>query len=172
MKKLLITAAAAVLAIAPARGQTLLGVAGGLNVPVGDLWRIDNIGYHAIATLQSTPPLAAAGFRADAAYLSFSRKATIQDVDERIVAVAIGTMLRKPSLARNFSYLTGGIGVYSETTSPQASGSQWTTDLGVNIGAGARVSLGSRRAFVEARYHHVFGNGSIRFVPVTFGLLF
>jgi hypothetical protein len=172
MKKLLITAASCILAAAPLRAQTLLGLASGLNVPVGDLWRIDNVGYHAMATLQSTPPLAAAGFRADAAYLSFSRKATIQDVDERIVAVGIGTLLRKPSLARNFSYLTGGIGVYGETTSPQASGSQWTTDLGVNVGAGARISLGSRRAFVEARYHHVFGSGGIRFVPVTVGLLF
>jgi hypothetical protein len=125
-----------------------------------------------MATIQSMPPLAAAGFRADASYLSFSRKATIQDVDERIIAVTIGTLLRSPTLARSFSYLTGGIGAYGQSTHPQPVGSQWTTDLGFNLGAGIRMSAGSRTVFAEARYHHVFGNGRIQFVPVTLGLLF
>jgi hypothetical protein len=155
----------------PARSQARLGAGAGLTIPVGELGRIDQVGYQLNASLQSTPQLATVGFRADAMYAAMGRKETIQDITERIVGVSLGAMIRARSTASSYPYAVGALGLYNQSTSPRPIGGTSSTDLGFNAGLGARFTLGNRTAFAEARYHHMTSGGA-RFVPVTLGFLF
>jgi hypothetical protein len=157
---------------ATAKGQARLGASAGGTFPVGELGRVDQVGYHVGISLQSMPQLAQFGFRGDAVFSAMRRKATIQDITERIVAVTLGPMIRVRRAATTFPYLVGGIGLYNQSTSPRPVGSTSSTDIGFNLGLGARLALGGRLAYAEARYHHVTSPGGPRFLPVTFGILF
>ena len=169
--RLLSVCIGALVLASPVQGQVRLGAGAGLAIPTGDLGRIDEIGYQASVSLQSTPQLARFGFRADAMFAAFDRKATIQDITERIAFITLGPMIRRPGLATSFPYLIGGIGIYNQSMSPQPIGGTTSTDLGFNAGAGVRFKLAGRRVFAEARYHQVTAAGA-RFVPLTFGTLF
>lgn len=156
----------------PALAQTNAGIATGLTVPVSALGRIDDVGYHVSGVLQSIAPLAAFGFRGDVSFNSLGRKATIQDITERIISLTAGPILHPTGFATAYPYAIGAFGMYNVSTSPAPAGSRSATDLGVNFGAGYRFAIGTRRAFVELRYHRVLAEGGPRYVPVTFGLLF
>ena len=172
MRRALQSLLAVLLSAAPALAQANVGLATGLTVPVSGLGRIDNIGYHLSGVLQSTPPLAAFGFRGDVSFNSLQRKATIQDVTERIISVTAGPMLHPTGFATSYPYAIGAFGMYNVSTSPAPVGSRSATDLGVNFGAGYRFTIGTRRAFAEIRYHRVLAEGGPRYVPLTFGFLF
>ena len=156
----------------PVLAQTNVGIATGLTVPVSELGRIDNIGYNVNGVLQSIAPLAAFGLRGDVSFNSLGRKATIQDITERIISVTAGPMLHPTGFATSYPYAIGAFGMYNVSTSPAPAGSRSATDLGVNFGAGYRFAIGPRRAFAEVRYHRVLAEGGPRYVPLTFGLLF
>jgi hypothetical protein len=79
-------------------------------------------------------------------------------------------VLRAP-IGRFSPYLIGGGGIYNSHRTPFP-GSQSSTDLGVNFGGGLRLNFTDATTFVEARYHKVSGDGRIRIVPLTFGILF
>ena len=160
--------------LVPARAATaqkFMGLGAAVVIPTGDFGRIDNTGYGVTATWQSIPPLASAGFRVDASYAALSRKATIQDITERIASVSAGTVIRFPRISVSYGYAIAAAGVYNHFTSPRPIGSTSATDLGVSIGAGWRFDLAGRKVFTEVRYNRISGGGP-RFVPVTFGLAF
>lgn len=152
--------------------QTSLGVAAGATIPAGSEARIDNTGYHLLGTLQTMPPFQSIGLRFDASYAAMTRKATIQDITERLFSLSVGPVLRYPRIGGSFKYVVAMAGAYTQTTSPRPIGSTPSTDLGVSLGGGLRFAVKSRVAFVEARYHRIMSDGGPRFVPVTFGLLF
>jgi hypothetical protein len=124
------------------------------------------------AVFQSIQPLTTFGLRGDVSFNSLKRKATIQDVTERIFSVTAGPMLHPAGLATSYPYAVGEFGVYNVSTSPAPIGSRSATDLGVNVGAGYRFAIGGRIAFAEVRYHRILTEGGARYVPLTFGLLF
>jgi hypothetical protein len=67
-------------------------------------------------------------------------------------------------------YLIGGGGYYSRKDD-QANTS--SNNFGINGGIGAMFPLSGFNAYVEARIHDVFTEGSsTQFIPVTFGILF
>ena len=152
--------------------QTSAGIGVGGIVPIGELGRIDNVGYHVTAAWQSIPPLRSAGFRVDASYSAMSRKATIQDITERIFSLTAGPVVRFPRIGVSYGYAMGTAGAYRQSTSPQPIGATASTDLGISVGTGWRFAVGQRPSYVEARYHRIMSSGGPRFVPVTFGLLF
>jgi hypothetical protein len=156
----------------PAKSQARLGAGTGIVLPVSDLGHVDQVGYNLDVSLQSISQLATFGFRADVMFAAMARKATIQDISERIFSVTMGPMIRRPGLQKSFPYLVGGLGIYNQSTSPQPVGGTSSTDIGFNAGAGARFTFGKRVAYVEARYHDVSSVGGARFVPVMFGLVF
>lgn len=154
-----------------AQAQATKGLAVGASVPQGDRARIDNVGFHVLGTVASMPSSGGAGFRADAMFHQFSRKATIQDVSERIAGLVAATVV--PTVEAAISpYLIGGFGVYRTWTDPQPIGARREFNLGFNIGAGARFQLGGRPMFAEARYHQVMADGGPRFLPLSVGMTF
>lgn len=150
--------------------QTTTGIGAGVVVPVGELGRIDAVGYHVAGHWQSIPPLRSLGFRVDASFSAMGRKQTIQDISERILSVTAGPVVRFPRIGVSYGYATATAGAYNQSTSPQPTGAAASTSLGLGAGLGWRFSIGKRSAFTEARYHQI--SGGPRFVPVSFGLLF
>jgi hypothetical protein len=156
----------------PVRAQTNLGLATGLTMPVSELGRIDNVGFHVSAVVQSSQPLTTFGLRGDLSFNSFARKATIRDVTERIFSITAGPIFHPAGLATSYPYAVGEFGIYTVSTSPAPIGSRSATDLGVNVGAGYRFAIGARSTFAEVRYHRILTEGGARYLPLTFGLLF
>ena len=154
----------------PVAAQKLAGIAAGMVVPVGELGRIDNVGYAAAGVWQSIPPLASVGFRVDASYNAMKRKATIQAVGERVGSLSAGAVIRFPRISVSYGYAIATVGTYAHWTSPQPVGATTSVDLGYGAGAGYRFAVGGRKAFAEARYHKI--SSGARFIPVTFGLAF
>ena len=66
-------------------------------------------------------------------------------------------------------YLIGGAGIYGYK--PDVDGAKTNTDFGLNGGIGASFPLSGFSTFIEARYHHIFTDGTAtQFIPVTFGI--
>jgi len=63
----------------------------------------------------------------------------------------------------------GGIGYYS--TRDASFTTRTESNIGWNVGGGFQFPLTGFSGYVEARYHTV-SNTDVRFVPISFGLLF
>jgi hypothetical protein len=73
-------------------------------------------------------------------------------------------------------YLIGGLGVYNYqfvTESDFPFHYDASTDLGLNVGAGADVLVGALGVFAEARYHSVYiRDDNVELLPITVGVRF
>jgi len=71
-------------------------------------------------------------------------------------------------------YLIGGAGLYMQRATPTGGTAVTDNHLGWNAGAGINLPLSVFHAFVEARYnsYSVSGGSSVKFVPVTLGIMF
>ena len=65
-------------------------------------------------------------------------------------------------------YFIGGIGYYNTRIVPLRFSD---SNAGWNVGGGFKFPLTGFSAYVEARYHSI-ANTEVRFVPISFGLLF
>lgn len=166
-------AAAVIPAIAGAQ-STSFGVAAGASIPVGNFGDAVNTGYHAMAMLNLAAPLSPVGFRVDGMFNEFQFKGGGSDKD-RTWALTGNVLLNTGSAAVASPYLIGGGGWYHNTVkiSGPLGGSASDDQFGINVGAGLRIPLTGFSAFVEARYHKMFGDSSNpQFIPITFGINF
>jgi hypothetical protein len=70
-------------------------------------------------------------------------------------------------------YLIGGAGLYMQTVDITGAPTVSDSHLGWNAGAGINLPLSVFKAFVEARYNSYSVNGgSVKFVPLTLGIMF
>lgn len=151
-----------------------LGVAGGLTIPVADLADVTEQGYHGQVMLGMNIPLFPLSARLDAAYHQLPAKA-----DGHLRQVAVTANARVAGIGLPVTpYLIAGIGMYvSRFTEGVAfgdaeHGTEDRTDFGINAGAGLLFRLGLVQAFIEGRYHHVFGGQALTHAPVTAGIMF
>jgi hypothetical protein len=77
------------------------------------------------------------------------------------------------AIGRVRPYLLGGPGIYNTRAEVTRAGATPTTSsetkVGLNAGGGMNFSIAGRRAYLEARYHHV---DQAAWIPITFGLRF
>lgn len=166
-----LVAAFGVLAVpAHAQRRTSIGIAAGATVPIGDLGDATSTGFHVLGTLAVSGSAGAPiGFRVDGMYNSLSGKdsgpgVNIWTVNGNLVFAFPGGMTATP-------YIIGGAGWYS--TKADESGAESISDLGINVGIGARFALSGFSTFAEARFHNVFSDpNSLQIIPLTFGILF
>ncbi|MGB7211262.1 MAG: hypothetical protein WBC97_01425 [Gemmatimonadales bacterium] len=69
-------------------------------------------------------------------------------------------------------YLVGGLNISHSSWSGTGPFSFSGTGLGIDIGGGVKVPVGSMHGYGELRYHSVGGTGGVDFIALTFGLLF
>lgn len=150
-------------------------VSGGLTLPAGDLGDLHDSGFHYDVALL----LNLAGFpimlRPEFSLTQMKLK------DPAGTPTATSDMTKLMALMGNIElplagglYLLAGGGLLSL----DFAGSESSSKIGFDAGAGFRFALGGIRAFVEARLGAAsyeqgkFGFSKAQFIPVTFGLVF
>jgi hypothetical protein len=149
-----------------------LGVAGGGSLPMSDLSDVSKTGYNGTVALGINLPFIPLGLRVDGAYNGFSAKAA-GGAKLHVMSATGNLVWNLPSMGVS-PYLIGGAGLYMPTVTAPGLASATENHFGWNAGAGINLPLTVFHAFVEARYNRVSGaNGtSMKFVPVTFGIMF
>jgi hypothetical protein len=168
MKTLKISVAAAALALVVTAGsadaQVSFSLAGGPSFPTGDDHHLD-MGYHAQIGAELGLPLMPFSVRLDGAFNRFTEDHGNYDV----LSGSANAILRIPMVGLT-PYLIGGLGVYS--AEDEAHEGERETNLGVNLGVGARLGLPGLGVFAEARVHNPFGDHQLRYVPLSIGVRF
>jgi hypothetical protein len=150
--------------------STHFNLAAGVTLPTGTFGDRNDAGYNLIVGLGLKQRGSALGFRAEGIYNEFNEKGT----DDKSHAGGVTGNVVYDLTTNNRSntsslYVIGGVGYYS-TREPFLS-SESQTNVGWNIGGGFEFPLTGFSAYVEARYHAV-SNTDVRFIPISFGLVF
>jgi hypothetical protein len=158
------------------------GLAAGASIPNGDLSDVESTGYHGMAVLDFSVPLAPVGLRIDGMFNQFSGKdigLATKTNDFRVITANANVVLSVPGMILAHPYVIGGVGYYNDKEN--AGGATAANKIGYNGGVGLKLGLSGFAAFIEARYHYVpngvyapAGQSSkpVKFIPVTFGVMF
>ncbi|HEV7595563.1 MAG TPA: porin family protein [Gemmatimonadaceae bacterium] len=148
------------------------GGALGVAIPLSDLKTCCNTGFNGTAIIGFQPSLIPLGVRIDGAYNQFGAKGG--GANSHFTSVTGNLVYKMPSTS--FSpYLIGGAGWYQVAVSASGFGTVSENHFGWNAGAGISMPLSGFETFVEARYNQVQmsnGNPTLKFIPITFGVLF
>jgi hypothetical protein len=151
------------------------GLGAGASLPIGDFGDAAELGFHGQGVVQFGLAALPVGLRADVMYHALGGKEGLPDWS--VIAGNLNAQLSMAGLVAQ-PYLIGGLGLYRSdvgdtrvdgiTVDPEAS-----TDFGINVGVGAQFNLSGFAAFLEARFHNIFvEGGSLRLIPITFGIMF
>jgi hypothetical protein len=148
------------------------GVAAGAALPMSDLSTFYQTGFNGTVTVGFHPQMIPLGIRVDGAYNQFSAKSGTLGGNVHFTSVTGNLVYSIPS-EMVAPYLIGGAGLYNAAISNTALGSGSSNKFGWNIGGGIKMPLSGFDTFLEARYNQVQGNnGSLKFIPITFGVMF
>jgi opacity protein-like surface antigen len=146
------------------------GIAAGAALPVSDFKDIVNTGFNVTGTLGLNPALIPLGIRVDVAYNSFGAAAGGGNLN--FTSVTGNLVYKFPSPGAS-PYAIGGAGWYHASADNNAGANLADNHFGWNLGGGVSIPLSGFDTFIEARYNQVQGdNGSLKFIPITFGILF
>jgi outer membrane protein with beta-barrel domain len=146
------------------------GIAAGAALPTSDLSDGANTGFNVTGTLGLNPALIPLGIRVDAAYNSFGAKGGGANIHFTSVTGNLVYKFPSPGVS---PYAIGGAGLYNAAVDVTGVGSGSDNHFGWNLGGGISMPLSGFDTFIEARYNQVQGNGgSLKFIPITFGILF
>lgn len=146
------------------------GIAGGAVIPVSDLGKNVNTGFNGTGIIAFSPALIPLGVRIDGAYNQMGAKggggnAHFTSVTGNLVYKIPGTMASP--------YAIGGAGWYNAAVSVTGLGTFSDNHFGWNVGGGISMPLSGFETFIEARYNQVQASPrSLKFVPITFGVMF
>ncbi|HEY4732986.1 MAG: outer membrane beta-barrel protein [Gemmatimonadaceae bacterium] len=145
------------------------GIAAGASLPTSDLSDGANTGYNVTGTLAFNPQLVPLGIRVDGAYNRFA----FDGVDGNIAFTSLtGNLVYKVPSASVSPYLIGGGGWCQASVSLSGSSAS-DNHFCWNAGGGINMPLSGFTTFIEARYNQVQGDGgSLKFIPITFGVMF
>jgi len=156
------------------------GIMGGLSLPMGDLGNAVESGYNITGSVYA-PLGGKLKLRGDVGYESFAGKGSnsVAGFDFNVLSLTgnvilpLGTERAEGGIR---PYLIGGGGLFRGTTKLNIagiSGSESSSDLGINVGGGFEFKLSGFTTFAEARFVNVFGEGdSSNWIPITFGIRF
>ena len=156
---------------ASAQSPFMLAIGGGGSLPVGDFGDAANVGWHALASIGVSTLMQPLGLRVDVAHNRFGAKAG--GVDQAITSGTLNVTYRLPMTNSPLSpYLIGGAGAYRfQCTGAVSCGS--ATRFGWNAGLGTKIASLGLKWFLEGRFHFVDADpGSVKFAPLTLGLMF
>jgi opacity protein-like surface antigen len=150
-----------------------IGIAAGAALPMDELKDITDLGFNVTGTIGFHPALIPVGIRVDVAYNSFGIKDDLGvDGNVHFTSVTGNLVWSIPSAAVS-PYFIGGAGLYNAAIDVPGFEDESDNKFGFNIGGGIKMALSGFDTFLEARYNQVQGNdGSLKFIPITFGLMF
>jgi hypothetical protein len=164
-------------------GQRLLrvGFSGGMTVPVGASEEAWNTGYHGQAFLLIStgilPPI-----RLNLGYEKFDFKEQVLGAlsgQSSVMSGVAGLQMRLFGIGPLTPYVTAGLGAFRVDESFEGgSDPAAAIHFGIDGGAGLQLRLGRLDAFVEGKVQNVYTDAgvidtsTIRYVPVSFGIMF
>jgi len=155
-----------------AQNPVQLGIAGGVSLPTSDLSDITNTGFNGTVTVGMTPAMIPLGIRIDGAFNQFDLKDALGDGSVRFISVT-GNLVYKIPGAMVSPYLIGGAGWYNAKLDVTGLGNDSENKFGWNVGGGISMPLSGFSTFIEARYNYVMTDDpALKFVPITFGIMF
>jgi opacity protein-like surface antigen len=166
----------------PAVAQARFSLGGGVTLPAGTFDDVAGTGWHGMAAIGFQPADFPVGFQVDGMYHRFGFEAAGLDADWQMIEGTANIVFAfNTSEESTFSpYLIGGVGGYNvKAVGDDVEGDDSDTNFGVNAGAGFDFDLGNIAAFVEGRFHAVFGgtvdpetldDATASFVPITIGI--
>jgi hypothetical protein len=147
------------------------GIAAGAALPTSNLSDAASTGFNVTGTIGINPRLIPLGIRIDGAYNRFSLKNGLSG-DIHFTSVTGNLVYKFPSPTVS-PYAIGGAGWYNAGGTVNGFGGGSSSHFGWNLGGGISMPLSGFDTFIEARYNQVQGNGgSLKYIPITFGLLF
>lgn len=185
MKRALVGIALAAMVVVPASSQAQarrsssqplrLAVGAGVVMPMSDWSDAVGTGFHLQGTGTKNLSGAPVFVRGEAAFTMFGSKeyanSGVKGSGNQIAGIAdLGWNFASTSSLK--PYVLGGLGLHRSTFKVKADGvttSDSKSDLGLNVGGGARFKMGGRVAFLEARY---MAAGDVKSLPIGFGVEF
>ena len=147
-----------------------VGISGGAALPTSDLSDGANTGWNVTGTLGYNSKMIPVGIRVDAGYSHFGLKGASGDIS--FTSVTGNAVYKFPSASVS-PYAIGGAGWCHASASLTGIGSGGDNHFCWNAGGGISMPLSGFDTFVEARYTQVQGDGgSLKYVPITFGVMF
>ena len=182
MKRSLFVAALAGIALtslpfeARAQASTIVkpvqfGIAAGVAIPTSDLSDGVSTGFNGTVTVGLNPAMIPLGIRIDGAYNQFSVKDIFGGGDVKFVSVT-GNLVYKIPGATVSPYAIGGVGLYNASVDLPGFGSGSENNFGWNLGGGISMALSGFDTFIEARYNQVQTDEPLKYIPITFGIMF
>jgi hypothetical protein len=148
-----------------------IGVSAGASLPTSDLSDIANTGFNVTGSVGFNPQMIPLGVRIDGAYNRFGFK---NGVGGNLSFTSVsGNLLYKFVSPTVSPYAIGGAGWCHSSGTITGVGSGSDDNFCWNLGGGISMPLSGFDTFIEARYNQVQGDGgSLKFIPVTFGVMF
>jgi opacity protein-like surface antigen len=129
-----------------------------------------NTGFNGTGILAFSPALIPLGVRVDGSYNQMGAKGG--GGNAHFTSVTGNLVYKIPSTIAS-PYAIGGAGWYNTAVSVSGLGTFSDNHFGWNVGGGISMPLSGFETFIEARYNQVqVKNGSLKFVPITFGVMF
>ena len=163
-----------------------LGGALGATVPLGDFGDGADLGFHLGGLIEYKPQSVPVNLRGEITYHRNGLKSDYFSDDDPIFNNIdgdfsmwnfVGNVLfpfgDAASTAR--PYAIAGLGLYYLKASAEFGGvdiSDSETKFGLNLGGGFTFNLSGFETFVEARFHSVFADDNVNFIPLSFGFKF
>ena len=150
-----------------------LGIAGGVSIPTSDLSDLVSTGFNGTVTVGLNPAMIPLGIRIDAAYNQFAVKDAFGGGNVHFTSVT-GNLVYKIPGATVSPYAIGGAGLYNVALGNNGfvPGGGSENKFGWNLGGGILMPLSGFDTFIEARYNQVQTDTPVKFIPITFGILF
>jgi len=151
------------------------GIAAGASLPISDLSNDANPGFNFTWPIGFYPRKLPVGIRVDLAYNSFGEKGNASFLPPGFLRFisATGNLVYRISSGAIAPYLIGGAGVYNTQSDLPDFVFAPSNRFGWNVGGGINVPLSALDVFLEARYNQIkVGNGSLKMIPITFGLMY
>jgi opacity protein-like surface antigen len=151
------------------------GIAAGASIPMSDLSDATNTGFNVTGILGFHPQMIPLGVRIDVAYNRFGIKSNGAGLTGDFHFTSVTGNLEYSIPSESVSpYLIGGAGLYNQGANING-GTGSSNKFGWNLGGGIKLPLSGFDTFLEARYNQIqesSGNPSLKFIPITFGVLF
>jgi len=167
---------------AQAQAMPHFGISAGASIPESTFGEAVNTGYNVNAMLNFTVPLSPLGFRLEGGLNSFGMNSATGGGRVRVVNGTANVVLIPSAVMTAKPYLIAGVGAYnvSDRFSAPLGGDAFaaggsSTRVGFNGGIGLMFGLGPVGSMLEARYVSVNGDngeGSLTYIPLTFGVTF
>ena len=143
----------------------IIGVGGGISIPLGGIAKNRQPGFNLDAMAEFRAPSQPLGLRGEVLYQYFgASKDAVGVSDANTLGFLVDVVYHAPQ-SQVRPYMIGGMGLYHTSENGNSAG--------FNVGTGLTIPLTGMGAYAEARIHFALAQGpSFVTIPVTFGITF